>query len=419
MPSRRLALAWLAMVLALGCTGPNAVPPVDPCANLPPSEPPPAPRSGAAGGFDFINTFVVFGGDTNASCNGPEQPSDDTWIFDIECKRWTQITGAKPPARSGAAYALETLSTRKRLIVIGGRGLDDSGNYQLLNDVWAFDLLANSWAQLDISTATPPPPPRADAMAAFDGGRDLIILYGGSSLADPTVVAPLGDLWSLNLGTRTWLPLSSGNTAPPPPRALGVAVIDFFSAPRMLYVGFGTASSPTQGPFLDDFYGFDLENQKWITKGAQDGGPSGRVSPSLSFEIDKGLVTLFGGFDNGPLGYQNDVWSIDPLKLATAKWVLSQPGDTPTSSSGSVCERPADFASIPVTDLPPPERRAGALFSYAGSSVFYTFGGRGDCGSMNDVWGLLEARGWGPLSRQSAGQSCARAGRTGCQSLCQ
>src|SRR5207245_4675624 len=134
---------------------------------------------------------------------------------------WDLLTPTlSPTARSGAAFALEFEPARRRLFVIGGRGVDDNGAPRLLDDVWTFDLLTQQWAPFP-TTSMNHPPARADGVAAFDQGRDQIILFGGSTSLDPAVVTPIGDLWALDIGNTVWKALPNGGTGahgPPSPR---------------------------------------------------------------------------------------------------------------------------------------------------------------------------------------------------------
>ena len=81
------------------------------------------------------------------------------------------------------------------------------------------------------------------------------------------------------------------------------------------------------------------------------------------------------------------------------------------------CDFPADFT---VPDLDAPERR------YAGAAVLsedalIIFGGKTDCGQVNDVWTWdLDDQSWTERSDATAGEVCERtfADPEGCESLC-
>jgi hypothetical protein len=81
-----------------------------------------------------------------------------------------------------------------------------------------------------------------------------------------------------------------------------------------------------------------------------------------------------------------------------------------------VCMRPGNFVTPVLTS---PERRSGMLFAFGYPGFPYVVGGRGDCGDLIDVWTLLEGTGWLQLDKSTDGESCARAMKTGCTSLCQ
>src|SRR5262245_36768982 len=103
----------------------------------------PVARSGLAGVLDPSDqTLYVFGGDTGAgpACAQTPQAAADLWRYEVACKRWVAIpTELAPPARRGAAVALQETGSTRRMIVFGGRA-GPAGAPLLLADVWAFDI---------------------------------------------------------------------------------------------------------------------------------------------------------------------------------------------------------------------------------------------------------------------------------------
>jgi hypothetical protein len=373
--------------------------------NEPPAAPtPPAARTGFAYGFDGnTEALYVFGGDvgTGQACAPQPVPAGDTWRYSLRCHWWINVNPpSAPPARSGAASAVEGPPvTQNRLIVFGGRG--SSG---LLNDVWALDLQSFQW--LHLPAAGTPPAPREFATASFHATDDEILIFGGNTSEDAANPTPQNDLWSFSLIHNEWKQISAAGT-PPPPRWRHARAFDQFS--RNLYVGFGSAG-PTDPP-LRDLYIYDVGTARW-RGGPSASGPSARTDTAMDFDQTSNQVVLFGGRDDGTLGFLNDYWTYNP---GIHTWMINGSPDTIADASGQPCSRPADFVTVtPMT----PERRASMLFVFA--SVFpFIYGGTGDCGKLDDVWNYLVNNAWVPLTPATIGESCAHSGRSGCSSLCQ
>src|SRR5438093_9410511 len=94
-----------------GSGGDSEPPPPDPCVDAGMAGPPPVARSGMVGAVDIsTNSMFLFGGDMAPSCGAASghQLLNDTWHFETVCKRWDQLSPTmSPPARSGAAFAIE------------------------------------------------------------------------------------------------------------------------------------------------------------------------------------------------------------------------------------------------------------------------------------------------------------------------
>jgi len=416
---RHIAFGLACVVLGTGCGDAAPPPPPGPiCDGGTPVAPPPA-RAAVAGGLDAVaRSLFVFGGDIGQpqACVPSPQPAQDTWRYDLTCKRWMPISPSiSPPPRTGAAYATEILPSRRRLIVFGGR-TGGPGAWTLLNDMWAFDLMQLEWKQL--TPAGTPPPARADGAAAFHAGRDLLVVFGGNATADPAAPAqPMRDLWLYDLDQNKWTqqgPPMMGQ-GPPEPRLLHA--MTYASSLQLVFVGLGVGAGAPAPPYFNDLYTFDLEMNRWTKTTPTNRLPSGRISAGVDFSIGTGQLILFGGRDEGPLGFQNDAWGYSQ----TLGWQRLSDGDAPNDVSGQMCARPADFITVPMSSFPPPERREAPLFAWdqAVTGVGYLYGGRGDCGNLDDVNFILLTVGWQPLTPPTTGASCAHSGRTGCQGLCQ
>ncbi len=145
--------------------------------------------------------LVVFGGSA-----GGGVAHGDTWEHDGT--RWTRLSAAGPPARSGHVMAYD--GKRARTVLFGGRFAAPGGKPMPQSDTWEFD--GRAWTRVDVRG----PPARMSAGAAFDSGRGRVVVFGG--LADGGF---LGDTWSWD-GAEWTLLAESG----PEPRAMAALAYD-------------------------------------------------------------------------------------------------------------------------------------------------------------------------------------------------
>lgn len=150
----------------------------------------PAPRGAHAGCFAGDNRIVVYGG---IGPNGLRL--NDTWVLDLtegQKPRWHEIeTLLSPPARAGHTL---TWIGGNRIILFGGRGI----HYEVLNDVWMFDMEGScpEWVELCAHEPDPPngiPEPRSGhSSTPMFGGK--VLIYGG----EDTHRCRKDDVWILD-----------------------------------------------------------------------------------------------------------------------------------------------------------------------------------------------------------------------------
>lgn len=245
--------------------------------------------------------------------------------------------------------------------------LGGAGASGFLNDTWAFDLASRTWTPLT-TTGTPPPPRHA-----FDGVYDPVgqqlVIYSGQGAGF------FNDVWTLDLNTLQWRDVSPASDSARPKKRYGSAAI--FDPQTRSLVSF--AGFTSEAGRFNDTQSFSLANQTW-----QDWSPSG-ISPQVrclltgAYDAANRRMIIYGGQRNGQL---DDIWSFD---LAARTW----------------------------TDLTPLQRPAGRWFA---SSVvtndgrFLLFGGFTSSGNSNDLWSFdLANRQWtklevtgGPSARNGA-----------------
>jgi hypothetical protein len=308
----------------------------------------PAPSERSTPAVAAIGHIVyVFGGARDDSVTGDTQIYDDLHRFDTVKRRWDVLTptGAKPPPRVFAASAAHRAS--RRMLVFGGAffgpffsdfsaygdlwayNVDDNrwtelvasnagpsprsrpsawvvddklyvfggitSFFQVLNDLWVYDLHSNAWTELIPVGAAGSPPARHEAMIGSRGGR--LILYGGEAINEQFQFLVLDDTWELALATRRWknvTPAPGDNVAPP--RNYGTAV----TIGDSLYLqGGDTPVGVDCGPFpqhpTSELWRFDLHDRVW-TQQFPGGDPLARLKRINSARV-AGSMYIFGGYD--------------------------------------------------------------------------------------------------------------------------
>jgi galactose oxidase-like protein len=196
----------------------------------------PPTRSGSAGVYDPArDRILVFGGDMSA-------PDDVVWSLAPGTAEWSALptTGAPPSPRSGHSLVYDT--RRDRLLLYGGKNLDD---------LWSLSLAAAPAVWKQLSPAGSPPPPAVSHAAFYDAYRDRMLVFGriGGSF----------EVWELSLRAESgWQRLAPSGT-PPAPRDYHTIVFDS-RRNRVLLSGGVTTSSPPNPraiPF-HDVWAFDL-----------------------------------------------------------------------------------------------------------------------------------------------------------------
>ncbi|MDQ3033386.1 MAG: hypothetical protein M3Y87_13280 [Myxococcota bacterium] len=416
MTSARMAACAALVGALLGCESTPVVPgdagnepdagPVVDCSGRPAEAP--AARGELAGAYDEARgRIVMYGGNTAAPvmCMPAYEHTEEVWAFHVDCGNWERITpsGTGPGARARVASTIDTM--RDRILFFGGRDRAASGDYVNYGDVWAYDLATDAWSE--ITTSGTGPAVRSGAVIAYDEARDRMLMFGGNTSTSGLALTGVGDLWELDLASGAWREImSSGET--PSPRLYHSGVV---LGSELIVVG-GTPDF--DGPFLNDAWALDLTNDTWrlINDGFDLSTPEPRFGHELVADAARGRVVMIAGHDRTDLGNTNDAWALD---VASGTWTVLRPGDELNGMAAGRCDFPADF-TIPEENSP--ERRYAFGRGWDAERAF-VFGGKTDCGNVNDVWALeLETGAWERLRAPTGGEACNRSGRVGCTSLC-
>ena len=376
----------------------------------------PTGRGEQAAAYDPCHgRIILFGGNDfqpeECADFGPKRFQSDTWMYSIEHDNWARLDIDGPPARGRHRMVFD--SSRKRMYMFGGRYREqpNSGNYTLFNELWAFDVNTDTWAE--IPTEGRGPSPRSNTAMVYDYLNDQVVLYGGNTSNNGLQFAPMADTYILDLETMTWRQVAGDA---PPRRLFHRMVMDGEHGKVVLYGG------GHEGAFTGDFYpnvwAFDLETETWeeVWTPERSRGPDRRINPSLVEDQENGKIIMFAGHDETRVGHRNDVWRFD---MNNRKWAPVIAGDS--GADGEQCEAfcscPADFVSVDVNS--PERRQYHSFISIYGEQRAILFGGKGDCGYLDDTWSFgFEEGAWTEVEPAGQGEACKRTGQEGCTDLC-
>ena len=147
-------------------------------------------RHGLADNHAFWDEIIVAAVEPSVTEVTATAMDADEAVALAETRVWRKLTpaGTPPPPRQ----AHTTVSYDGKLWVFGG----ERSSYAF-NDVWAYDLAADSWAFVT-PAAGALPAPRHDHTAVVTA-EGVMLVYGGRQ-----GMTALSDLWAFNLHTATW-----------------------------------------------------------------------------------------------------------------------------------------------------------------------------------------------------------------------
>ncbi|MEQ8274624.1 MAG: kelch repeat-containing protein [Deltaproteobacteria bacterium] len=349
---------------------------------------------------------------------------DDLHAFDVDAGTWHTLStvsteAPRQRARSQAVWDAQN----DRFVLFGGRWRPgSSGEYTFLNDVWAFNPVDRSWAELSaqrgglFNDAPPNGVPKGRmnfSMVADPNSSAVFIHAGGQTNPAFSQFYPDSQTWVFNVSTNDWTMVPVSST--PPARLFHSSAYD--AERQRLYV-FAGAGEDAFVSFGDgNMWVLDLTTLAWseIDQGPLGNGydanrPRPRIKGKMITDQVRDRILLFGGHDDLGLGNNNDLWAFD---LDTQTWSLVDEGDAPgRTNSVAFCEFYGNFAAAnPAV----PERRESHLFVKAGDDRVVLYGGRTDCGLANDTWILdLTSDTWTQVTVSPTGMTCVRNGNPNC-----
>lgn len=255
----------------------------------PPSSPP--RRSWSALAYDAGRQRVLlFGG-----INEMGTPVADTWEWDGTT--WIErMLANRPPPRRSPAMAYD--AARDRVVLFGGQGTDPM--MDLTDDTWEWD--GTDWLERTPATR---PDHRVGHVMAYDAARARVVLFGGVGVDS----FERDDTWEWD-GTN-WVQRWS-TTTPPPPR-MGSAMA--YDGTREVVVLFGGSFYPATENRLNDTWEWDGGSWRDRSPSPPAASPPTRDAPALAWDPLGEQVVLFGGWagisGSGEYINLNDTWTWD------------------------------------------------------------------------------------------------------------
>jgi N-acetylneuraminic acid mutarotase len=146
-----------------------------------------------------VHRVIMFGGDGLGMAF-----FNDTWAYDPAANTWTELSpsGSLPSARAWQSMVYVP-STHQAIMFGGGERFD------LVNDTWAYDPAANIWTELSPSGSLPSA--RANQLMAYDSDTGKVIMFGGN---DSFIDDLLNDIWVYDPVANTWSDLHPSVSPP-------------------------------------------------------------------------------------------------------------------------------------------------------------------------------------------------------------
>jgi hypothetical protein len=151
----------------------------------------PSARSSHAMAYDAESDRVIlFGGVDGIDSN-------ETWAYDFNANAWSNMhPPTAPPARHGHRMAYDAQSDR--IVILGGhRGQGSSATF--LSDTWTYDFNSNTW----FNPAPDPHPAGGNhGGLVYDEKSNRVIEFGGFEATGASM-----ETWAYDVGANTWAQL--------------------------------------------------------------------------------------------------------------------------------------------------------------------------------------------------------------------
>jgi N-acetylneuraminic acid mutarotase len=308
----------------------------------------------------------------------------------------TQGTAAASNIPGGRTVATRWTDNSGNFWLFGGDGVDSTGAYGGLNDLWTFNPTADTWTwmsgsntknavgiygTLGVASASNIPGSRSYALSCTDTSGNLW-LFGGAGRDSNGYSGLLNDLWEFNPIGKTWAWVSGSI-----PSNTQVGATGTFVGPTGVYGTQGTAASSNV--------------------------PGGRLQ-AVSWTDSSGNFWLFGGtgYDStGTEGVLNDLWEFN---TATKQWTWVNGSSTVNAKGNYGTQGTSASSNVPGSRNNPISwtDKSGNLWLFGGSG--YDSTGASSTLNLNDLWSFSPTtKQWTWISGSNTGNTSGVYGTLG------
>lgn len=247
----------------------------------------PPERYGHTAVYDSDNKqMIIFGG------AGKGGVLSDTWILDVEKKKWEEIETDETPAEPRYNHSAIYDSASKQMIVFGG-----SSNKGVLSDIWAFDVKNKKWKEIEVEDS----PAKTCHSAMYDPKAKKMVVFGGSD----NMVQYFSDIWILNIERERWEELDIDEEKAPLARHYPGTIYDSDNKQIIIFGGTQRGLGGAVGNPISATWIFNFDNKKWRKVEAKK-VPASRDGHSAVYDPLGKQMIIFGGSWGG--NYFSDTW---------------------------------------------------------------------------------------------------------------
>lgn len=275
-----------------------------------------APGRGAFWCYDPGRALLLrYGGYTPTECNA-------LWTFDLSARRWENRLPVDyswpPPADrpgAGAWWSMAWDGKRRVVWLCGGSGLVARKRPELINDIWQYDPVANTFTAMQAKGF---PAFSSGCRIVYDAKNDLIVrapAYDGEWSA----MCNRDRTWIYDPGRNVW----EGRSTPGAPKsALAAVWVYDESVGKAVYLAQGK-------DHLGETWTYDAAvagSQAWVRVETRERPPA-RVVAGAAYDPENRQVVICGGVGHPGSGYGylfrgggvqlTDTWALD---LARGEW---------------------------------------------------------------------------------------------------
>jgi hypothetical protein len=275
--------------------------------------------------------IILFGGFLSGFWIGSAPGYADTWSYDYNSDKWTQMSQELYPS-SRYAHCLAYDSESDLIMLFGGGRTSPMGARPREDNIWIYDYDRNFWNNVDWDwqEVTPRISPGAteNPGMVYDVESDLVVLFGGEPIVGLDNYVGFNETWIYDYNIKTWTNMSP--SVAPPSRMNTEMVYDYESDIIILFGGYAKLYEDPEKRYYNDTWAYDVNTNTW-TEMAPAIAPSSRFEHSMTYDSKIDRIILFSG-QTGSYPDSNETWQYD---YNTNTWALMNPEDSPKARLGS------------------------------------------------------------------------------------